>query len=70
MVAESLLALVVMGAGGGLIGLIIFVLDIVALVSILTGSGSTERKILWTLIVIFLPVVGMILYFLFGKNSA
>jgi hypothetical protein len=51
-----------------LLGLIILVLDIIAIVSILKSSADTGTKILWTLLVIFLPVVGMVLYFLMGPG--
>ncbi len=42
---------------------------IIAIVSVLGGSGSIERKLLWTLVILVLPVVGMILYFLIGRSS-
>ena len=51
-----------------LFGLIILVLDIIAIVSILKSSADTGTKILWTLLVIFLPVIGMVLYFLMGPG--
>ena len=54
----------------GLFGLIILVLDIVAIIDILGGSGSATHKLLWFIVVFFLPVLGMILYFLIGKNRA
>jgi hypothetical protein len=50
--------------------IVILVLDIVALIDIIGGSGSLQHKLLWALIVLFLPVIGMILYFLIGKNRA
>ena len=53
-----------------IIGLIILVLDIIAIVRVLGGSGSMERKLLWTLIILFLPLIGMILYFAIGQSSA
>lgn len=53
----------------GLIGLIVLVLDVVAILSILGASKSGGWKLLWILLVLFLPVVGMILYFLIGKKS-
>ena len=52
-----------------LFGLLIFVLDIVAIVSVLMGRGSIGHKLLWVLLIILLPVVGMVLYFIFGKSS-
>ena len=51
-----------------LLGLVILVLDIIAIVSILKSSADTGTKILWTLLVILLPVIGMVLYFLMGPG--
>jgi hypothetical protein len=44
-------------------GLIILVLDIIAIVHILQSGLDTGKKLLWILIVLLLPVVGMILWF-------
>ncbi len=52
-----------------IIGLIVLILDIIAIVSILGASKSVGWKLLWTLIVLLLPVIGMILYFLIGKGT-
>lgn len=54
----------------GLIGLIVLILDIVAIISVLGGSGSVEHKLLWTVLILVLPVLGMILYFLLGRSGA
>jgi hypothetical protein len=51
-----------------LIGLLVFVLDIIAIVSILKSSADGATKILWMLLVILLPFVGMILYFVMGPG--
>ena len=51
-----------------LLGLIILVLDIIAIVSILKSSADTGTKLLWVILVILLPVVGMVLYFLMGPG--
>ena len=53
----------------GIIGLLVLVLDIIAIVSILGSGKSVGWKLLWTLIVLLLPVIGMILYFLIGNKS-
>lgn len=53
---------------GGILGLIILVLDIIAIVQILKSSKTTGQKILWLLLVILLPVIGLLLYFLLGKK--
>ena len=51
-----------------LFGLIVLVLDIVALVSLLKSSADAGTKILWVLLIVCLPVIGMVLYFLMGPG--
>ena len=51
-----------------LFGLIILVLDIIAIVSILKSGADTGTKLLWVILVILLPVIGMVLYFLMGPG--
>lgn len=53
----------------GIGGLIIFVLDIWAIINIFGSSASNGRKLLWTLIVLLLPLIGLILWFLMGPRS-
>lgn len=53
----------------GLGGLIILALDIWAIVSIIGSSTSTGKKVLWTLLVLVLPVVGFIIWLLAGPRS-
>lgn len=54
---------------GGLLGLAVLVLDIIAIVDALKSKLETGKKALWIILVLILPVVGMILYFLVGKKS-
>lgn len=54
----------------GIFGLVILVLDVLMIVSLLTGSGSTQHKLIWTLLILFLPVIGLILYLLIGRNGS
>lgn len=53
----------------GLIGLIILALDIWAIVSIIRSSAPDTNKILWVVIVILLPLVGLILWFILGPGA-
>lgn len=55
---------------GGLFGLAILILDIWAIISIIGSSASTGHKILWTLLVLVLPVIGLIIWFLAGPRPA
>ncbi len=53
-----------------LIGLLILALDIYAIYLVLTGSGSGGYKVLWILVILLLPLLGMLLYFLLGRQTA
>ena len=53
----------------GFWGLIVLVADIWAIVNIFQSSASTEKKVLWTVVVIILPVLGFILWFFFGPRT-
>jgi hypothetical protein len=54
--------------GYGLLGLIVLIIDIVAIVKIF-GSGATSgAKLLWALLVLLLPVVGPIVWWLAGPK--
>ena len=55
---------------GGLLGLVILVLDIWAIIQILGSSVSTGKKVLWTLLVLLLPVLGLIIWFIAGPRSS
>jgi hypothetical protein len=53
----------------GVCGTLIIVLDLVALVDLLGDEArSTASKVLWALLIVFFPVGGVILYFLFGRD--
>lgn len=54
---------------GALIGLVVFVLDVVAIVDAVKSSMDTGKKVLWIILVLVLPVLGMVLYFLVGKKK-
>ena len=52
----------------GILALTIFVLDIVAIVDLLKSSLDTGKKTMWIILIILLPLVGMLLYFLLAKK--
>lgn len=53
----------------GLIGLLILAADIWAIVSVVQSAASTGKKVLWILLILILPVVGLILWFLLGPRG-
>ena len=54
---------------GGLLGIVVLVLDIIAIVDAVKSSMDTGKKILWIVLILILPVIGLILYFLVGKKK-
>lgn len=53
----------------GIVGVIILVLDIIAIIDIVKSGMDTVKKLVWILVVLLLPVIGMILWFLIGKKA-
>jgi hypothetical protein len=53
----------------GLFGLIVLIADVWAIVNIFQSSADTGRKVLWTVLVILLPVLGFILWYFLGPKT-
>lgn len=51
-----------------LLGLLILIADIWAIVSIVQSGASTGKKVLWIVLVLLLPVLGLILWFFLGPR--
>ncbi len=54
---------------GGLLGLIILAADIWAIVNVFQSGASTGKKVIWILVILVLPVVGLLLWLLFGPRG-
>ena len=59
-----------MGFQGGLGGLIVLIADVWAIVNIFQSRAETGMKVVWTVVVILLPVLGFILWLIFGPKTA
>lgn len=53
----------------GLLGLILLILDVYAIVKIVGGGASTGQKVLWVVLILLLPLVGLILWWVLGPSS-
>jgi hypothetical protein len=53
----------------GIGGLIILIADIYAIVMILQSSAKGIEKLLWSLAVFFLPLIGLIVWFFAGPGK-
>ena len=50
-------------------GVLVLIADIWAIVNILQSGADTGKKVLWTVVVILLPVLGFILWFFLGPRT-
>ena len=53
----------------GLIGVLVLILDIWAILNIFQSSVSNEKKLIWIIGVVLLPVLGLLWYFLGPRNG-
>lgn len=55
------------GWGTGTCGTIIIILDVLAILDVVGSDRSFGGKALWSLLIVFFPVGGLGLYYVFGK---
>jgi hypothetical protein len=54
---------------GGIFALIVLVADVWAIVNVFQSSADTGRKVIWTVLVILMPVLGFILWYFLGPKT-
>lgn len=54
--------------GLGFCGLIVVVLDVVALVEVWKSGRADSDKILWTVVIVIFPFVGLLAYYFIGRK--
>lgn len=54
----------------GIPGLIVLFLDIWAIISIINSGKDMLSKVIWTLLVLVLPLAGFLIWFLLGPRSS
>ncbi|BAU48832.1 hypothetical protein SVA_2282 [Sulfurifustis variabilis] len=54
---------------GGIFGLIVLIADIWAIVRTVQSGASTGAKVFWVVLIILLPVLGLIIWFIFGPRG-
>ncbi|MFV3369110.1 PLDc N-terminal domain-containing protein [Pseudomonas sp. NY15435] len=53
----------------GLISLIIFALDIWAIINVVKSNAEMPMKIIWILVIVILPVLGLIIWAVAGPRG-
>lgn len=54
---------------GGVIGLIILAADIWAIINIFQSAASTGAKVVWVIVILVLPILGLIIWLLAGPRG-
>lgn len=52
-----------------ILGILILILDVFAILDIIKSGKDTEKKVLWIIVVFFLPLLGPLLYYVVGKEN-
>ncbi|KAH8661573.1 hypothetical protein BGZ60DRAFT_381354 [Tricladium varicosporioides] len=58
------------GTGGGVLGFIVLILDILVFMEVLKSNRPVTHKVLWCLVVFLFPVLGLVVYWLFSNREA
>lgn len=58
-----------MGLEVGLLGLIILIADVWAIIKTVQSGASTGGKVIWTVLILIFPVLGLIIWLLFGPKG-
>lgn len=56
------------GNYGGLLGILILIADIYAIIRVAQSGAEPITKALWIVVILLLPVLGLILWWLFGPK--
>ncbi|MEM5477902.1 PLDc N-terminal domain-containing protein [Pacificibacter sp. AS14] len=54
----------------GIFGLLVLVADIYAIISIISSRASVGAKVIWTLLVLLLPILGFVIWFFVGPRGS
>jgi hypothetical protein len=54
---------------GGILGLLLLAADVWAILNIFQSSASTGSKALWIVLVLMLPLLGLIIWFIAGPRD-
>ncbi len=54
----------------GVFGLLLLIADVWAILNIFQSHVSTGMKVVWIVLVLVLPLLGLILWFLFGPKTS
>ena len=54
----------------GIVGLLVLIASVWAILHIVQSASSTGKKVLWVVLIILLPILGLILWFFLGPRGS
>jgi len=54
---------------GGILGLLILAFDIYAIIKVVGSGASTVAKVIWILVILFFPVLGLLIWLVAGPKG-
>lgn len=54
---------------GGFFGLLLLILDVYAIVKTVQSGAGTGAKVIWIVVIIVLPLIGFLLWLIFGPKG-
>jgi len=54
---------------GGVFGLLILIANVWAIINIVQSGASTGAKVLWSVLILLLPLLGLIIWFFAGPRG-
>lgn len=54
----------------GILGLLVLIADIYAILQVWKSGAGTAEKLIWTIVILVLPVIGLLIWFFAGPRGA
>ncbi|MDF1586160.1 PLDc N-terminal domain-containing protein [Marinimicrococcus flavescens] len=54
---------------GGLLGLLVLIADVWAIVNVVNSNASTGGKVIWVVLILILPLLGLIIWLIAGPRA-
>jgi len=54
---------------GGILGLILLVANVWAIINVVGSTATTGAKVLWVVLILLLPVIGLIIWLIAGPRK-
>jgi hypothetical protein len=55
--------------GNSLLGIFILILDVWVIINVMQSNATAGAKAFWIILVLLLPIIGIVLWFLLGPRS-